>query len=192
MKMTIRQQLNTGTFDPNKGQALNWIYYDRQVLDAAGNLTTRLFTVPLGGAKTLSDTNFPGAGIFPSTQKQEIWALEFWFVKAANFTHAIYQNFLDYLATTTLVFFISDKSPQLQLPLYRAFGLSAPNIVTGAQAGDQVLARDPFEAVYELAIEITLQALTPFHIDLVQDQASDVALNDAKMYVGMGGPLQTL
>lgn len=189
-KMTIRQMINRGTFDPNKGQYLNWIYYDRQVLDNAGNLTTHLFHEGLGGDKTLSDTNY-GGGDFPSNEKQEIWALEFWFYNQAAWTHATYQNFLDYLATTTMQFTIKTKSPQLQLPLYRAFGLSVPNMITGGQVGDQVLAHDAFMAVYELPIEIILQAQTPWNIDLIQDEASAAGLDDMKMYVGTCGPLTT-
>lgn len=189
---TIRQLINEGTFDPDKGQYLNWMYWDRQVLDSTStNNTFMLFRDGTGGPKSLSDTNYPG-GDFPSTEHMEIWNLELWFYNQAPWTSATWQNWIDYLMTTTLQLTISTKSPQLQIPLTRAYGLSLPNLLTTAVAGDQLPVQDPIKAVYPLDIEITLQALTPWHIDLIQSEGSDIALDDMLSFVGIQGPKITM
>ena len=189
--MTIKTNINKGTFNPQTGQGLWWSYYDRAIL-LSTTLIHRLFTEKLGGVKTLADTNFPAAGEMPSSQKQTIMAIEIWMYFAAAFTQALYQNFIDMCRNTTLTFTITNKSPQLQIPLTQAFGLNVPNVITGGVVGDQGTIQNTVNNVFELPIPIVLQAQTPFSVDIEHHTAPSANIDAMKIYVANVGPLETL
>ena len=67
-------------------------------------------------------------------------------------------------------------------------GAAMPFLVTGAAAGDQLIARDPIRNVYELDIEIPLASKVTFNVKWIHTTAPDAALNDYKLYFHMVGP----
>lgn len=61
----------------DKGEALNWVFYDSLTLDASA-VDATLFQSPVGQSnKTLQDTNMRAAGKLPASQEFEVKALGF-------------------------------------------------------------------------------------------------------------------
>lgn len=180
--------LEVGTYKPGSGQVVWWEYYDRYVL-ATANQAYAYFQIPVNqGGKDLSDTNFPLAGLIPSTEKMAVMYLMFSYVPHAAMAHATYQFFLDFLKDTTIAYDIRGIKDVMQITMLSAFSPAMPGVVLGAGVGDQAMGRTQFNAIYELELEVVLAANTNFNIILTHHTPANTALDDDELYISMIGP----
>lgn len=187
--MDANELLEIGTYNPNDGQKLWWIYYDRAIM-AAATLQHQLFTVPLGQAgKTLADTNCTVGGEIPKGQNFEVKGIELYYVSDAAKTVAQLQNVIDMFRDTTLEFIISGKSAQLQANLTILFGSPFTQHVTGGAAGDQLTGRSQFNNMFELPTPIILAAKTNYRIEIQHHIAVNASLADDELLVALVGNL---
>jgi hypothetical protein len=186
------QLLEQGTYNPTQGQKVWWCYYDRAVL-AVATLAHALFTVPLGqGGKNLSDTNLTTGGEIPKGQRLKVTALEMFYLSDAAVTAANYQNIADSLRATTLEFWISGKSPQLQVNLAVLMGAAFPQHITGGAVGDQFTGKSVYTGLCDLPIPIVLAAKTNFRVDITHSVAVNASQADDEIYIALWGELTGL
>jgi len=184
------QALEIGTYQPGSGQIVWWEYYDRFAIDGTTPVVNySFFAIPLGqGGKNLADTNFPLAALMPNSEKMAVMYLSLSYWPHALLAQATYQLALDMMAETTLEFNIRGIKDVFQANLISVFGNPFPALVSGAAAGDQVVARSKFQAIYELEIEIVLAANTNFTVDLTHHVAPNAALDDDLLQLSLIGP----
>lgn len=183
--------VQSGTFDPQAALNLKWWeYYDRIILlnaTAPGNY--RFFSTPLGqGGKTLADTNWPVANQFPESEKQAVMYLNFYYIPYEIRTQAEYQKIIDLMKTAYFNLAVHNQPSVIQFPLAIAFATHMALNVTGAVAGDQILARQRINGCYELPIEIPLAAGTTITAEIVFGAATDADLDNDKIIFSMAGP----
>lgn len=190
--MDAINKLEKGTYNPSQGQKLWWVYYDRAILAVAVQQHA-LFTVPLGQAgKNLSDTNLTVAGEIPQGQNFTIRGIEMIYWHDAAKSTANYQLYRLMLAQGLLEFWISSKSPQLQINLLQMMGSANDNIVLGTGVGDQASAKSADTGRFELPVPIVLASKTNFRVDITHTAAVNTVLDDDEIYINLVGELVTL
>lgn len=188
---TLMQQINQGTFNPDSGR-VRWTPYFDSISFLSTTLSYSFFATPLGqGGKTLSQTNFRQANVFPANEKMEVVALEAFFIPDAAKTQAQLQHVIDAFKNSVLTFDIGGVN-QLTLPMTQFMKASFPVVVTGAAAGDQISHRTSYNAVWELPVEIILAAKTDFAVALTFTTAPNASLDGDVLLLSMVGPIMSL
>lgn len=183
--------LNAGTFDP--AAALNlkwWEYYDRIVLlNATAPNNYKFFSVPLGqGGKSLADTNWRVGNQMPESERMAVMYFCFYYIPYEIRTQAEYQKIIDLMKTAYFNFSVYNQPSVIQFPMAVAFSTHMPLNVTGAAAGDQILARCALNGCYELGVEIPIAARTTVTAEIVFAAATDADLDNDKIIFSMVGP----
>ena len=180
--------LDLGTYKPGSGQVVWWEYYDRAVI-ANATREHSYFQTPINqGGKNKADTNFPLAGLMPSTEKMAVMYLMYSYIPHAAMSHATYQLWLNMIAQTTIEANIRGIKDVMEYTLVSAFSPAMPAVLLGAGVGDQALGQTQFNAIYELEIEIVLAANTNFTFDLIHHTPANAALDADKLFLSMIGP----
>lgn len=182
--------LETGTFQPGTLEYKWWEYYDRIVLaNATAPNGYKFFAVPEGQAgKDRADTNWQIANQMPESERMAVMYLCFRYIPTEIRTQGEYQKILNLMKTAYFQFNVYNKPAMIEFPLSTAFGISMPLNVSGAAAGDQILARDVLSGCYELGIEIPLAAKTTVSAQIVFGAATDSDLDGDKIQFSMVGP----
>lgn len=190
---TAAEKLREGTYNPNEGQALWWSLYDTAVFDSAqvNPLQYVYYTDRLGqNGKTLADTNARGAGQIPTGNKFESNAIEMYYIPNAAKLATEVQNILDAFSTGFLVFDITSKSNQLELPLSQLMGNPFPMVLN--QADNQLQSRSSYTGIWETPIPLILAAQVSFSASLNFTVAPNASLDGDKFFMSLVGSLVTL
>lgn len=160
------QKLAQGTFSA-EGQAMDWTYYDRLLLAAAGTSFT-MFQNPLGSGavpRTLADTNMTTAGIIPTNQNFTVFAIIVGYEAHAQLASATIDILNNWLRTVTVSLTINGKAPTFQKPLTEILGIpmlihNEPAVTVSGVMGSQ----GRFTGISPLNIPITLAANSNFNV----------------------------
>lgn len=183
--------LNTqiGTYG-TEGEQLDFSYYDEATI-AAGTLTHRLFTNPLGsGGKTLDQTNLTLAGQIPQGQLLDVRAIKLMYTSNAVKGTAALQDFFTLMARTTVSIKLANKESMGQWTAQELLGCAVGFAVTPTVAGDNISQPQPkFHGIYPLNKKIILAALTPFEVTVIHHAAPAATLADDRFKISLAGIL---
>jgi hypothetical protein len=179
----------------NLGEKLDWSYYDKLVLAAAGTEFT-MFQVPVGqGGKTLADTNMKTAGQVPTNQGFIIRAVRAEFLSHAVKATADLELLYNWLRVVTVQLFIDGKDAIYQKPLTEIMGIPLLFHVTPTVAGNNELigSMGRFLGINPLNIPIMLGRNTHFEVRITYPTAlGAVNIVGDELRISLGGILERL
>lgn len=191
-KPALQALQDRSSYSKNAMEVLDWSYYDTAII-AAGTLIHRMFTVGLGGAKTLADTNMPNNNQLPQGQNLEIRAFKFFYKTDAAKATADVQSFYDLLNRTTFEFTVPGKDTLGTFCLDELFGMSTMFALTPTVAGDNIpLNKGEYRAVYPLNKPIIIGAVQTFEVRITHQVAPAAALDDDLLKISLNGILNRM
>ena len=161
--------LQQGTYGAS-GEILEWSYYDRATLAAAGT-DISLFQNPIGStaaAKTLADTNMTSPGSIPQGQNFKVRAIRAEYGSHASKASADIDTLYNWMLSANIRVFITGKDALFSKPLTEVMGIPLlwHTVPTVAGNNEIISSFGRFNGVSPLNIPIILAALTPFEVRL--------------------------
>ncbi len=191
---SLKEIINSGSYNPNSGDVYWWGYYDSILLQNSITQKYEFFSIGSGGnfedtavKKTLADINIKPPQI-PAQQHFEAWGLCFKYLGDEIRTQTEYVSVMKTLDNLVLRFKLVDKSLFIERTLLDLFGPAISMIVTGVAAGDQVLNRSLFNSYYNLPIEWVLEAKCTIESEILAIVPSPVGLDLDKIKITLEGP----
>lgn len=179
--MVNQAKYGQGTYSAG-GDAIDWSYYDTNVVPATAS-QIRYFVNPIGaGGKTIADTNMISAGQIPKAQHLNVTHLKMFFTSAAVHGTTAVQAFYLMLKQTVVEFIIANKYYYGQWTLQELFGLSSGMAITPTVAGDNIhYALPRFHGIFPLNTPIALAENTNFELKVTYATAPTVVVADFLM-----------
>jgi hypothetical protein len=178
-----------GTYSAG-GDAIDWSYYDTNVLPST-SAQVRYFVNPIGsGGKTLADTNMISAGQIPKAQHHKVTHLKVFFTSVATHNSADVQSFYSFLKNTVVEFIIANKYYYGQWTLQELFGVSSLFAMKPTVAGDNIpLIQPRFHGIFPLNTAINLAENTNFELKVTYTVAPDQYIQNDKLMLSLYGKL---
>jgi len=164
------KDMDEGTYLSKGGEIKTFSLYSRYTV-AANTVTSQLFSIQRGGTgfTRLDQTNMILGGQMTNADKLIIRAIGLRYSGGAAKADANIIAILSWLSTTCLEFYISQKSPMLQMRLADMMGIALNLFSDPTTAAEPVgfTLRSEAKPLFNLQRPITLAASTPFHVDIV-------------------------
>lgn len=186
-------KMATGIRADNSMERYDYTYYDAAVLDATKQ-NERMFTVPIGGAKTLADTNMKVGGQVANGKKLVCKYLKFDYVSKTIKDEIGLQAIHDFLDQTTLKILIDGKEDYGTWRLTELMGAHEYVVLVPSVPGDNVSGQNTAitKGVYVLNSKIVFPSLQVFEVLLNYNTLTDVLLDGDRFIVGLNGKLESL
>lgn len=186
-------QMQSGIRSDKSKERYDYTYYDTAVLDSTAQ-NERMFTIPIGGAKTLSDTNMKVGGQVANGKILVAKYLKFDYISKSLKNNAGLQAIHDFYDETTLKVLIDGKEDYGTWRLSELMGAHEYIVTVPTVAGDNIAVSNMSitKGVYTLNEKIVFPSLQVFEILLNFNTLSDVLLDGDKFVVGLNGKLTSL
>lgn len=196
MSVKMPAKLNLNLFNA-AGDQIDYTFYDRLALANSGGTDSReFFVVGIGETdsistrrKTLADTNVR-KGSIPEGQSFGCFALKFYFEMIAALTEAQRILLNVWIHGITVEVLIDSKNQYGTWKLSEILGKVDDSQITAGASGQAFEAsRGDYDGIKKFNLYIPLPRLTSFTVRLNFDAASDAALDDNFINLGMVGLL---
>jgi len=178
-----------GTYSAG-GDAIDWSYYDTNVIPATMT-QTRFFVNPIGsGGKTLADTNMISAGQIPKAQHLRVTHIKVIYTAAGNKGTAQLAGFYNLLKDAVVEFIIANKYYYGQWTLQELFGVSILFPLVPSTPGDNISQIQPrFHGIFPLNTPIDLAENTNFELKVTYCQTPAAYLPADRLMLSLYGKL---
>ena len=185
-------RMQRGMRSNKSGDVYDYTYYDTLTLSSTSQ-ATRMFTSPLGGAKTLADTNMKIGAQVANGKRLVCKFLKFDYISTSLKDNAALQAFYDFLDQTTLQVIIDGKEDYGTWRLTELMGAHIYFAMVPTVAGDNVEGlTNIVTGVYALNKKIIFPSLQVFEILVRHHTLTNAALNGDRFVVGLNGILASL